>query len=189
VATKAKKKVLEWNQECTKAFQLAKYALRSYRVLAHPSSTAKMQMYTDASDFTLGAELRQLQNSGQWQPVAFFSKRLGKAERNYSTYDRELLAIYEAVKYFRHHIEGRVFKIFTDHKPLTTAMANAAERSPRQTRHLSFIAEFCTSLEYIKGPDNVVADALSRPEADAPAVESSTDTSLPASDPRVTGLA
>jgi hypothetical protein len=54
-----------------------------------------------------------------WQPLAFFSKRLNPAQQNYSAYHRELLAIYEAVKHFRHMLEARHFTIFTDHKPIT----------------------------------------------------------------------
>jgi cleavage and polyadenylation specificity factor subunit 1 len=149
-ATREKKKTLDWTPKCTAAFQSMKDALRSFRVLAHPSSSAETQLYTDASDTAVGAELRQLQKDGEWRPIAFFSKRLGKAERNYSTFDRELFAIYEAIKYFKHHLEGRVFCIYTDHRPLTFTLAKAAERSPRQTRHMSFISEFCTDLRYIK---------------------------------------
>ena len=59
-------------------------------------------------------------------------------------------------------MEGRSFSLYTDHKPLTTSLQNQADRSPRQTRHLSFIAEFTTDIQYIKGKFNVVADALSR---------------------------
>jgi hypothetical protein len=89
-ATRAKKNTLEWDKSCQTAFLAAKAALTSYRVLAHPSATAKTHLYTDASDFAIGAELRQEQRGGEWKPITFFSKRLGKAERNYSTFDREL---------------------------------------------------------------------------------------------------
>jgi hypothetical protein len=163
-STKAKTKTLTWNQACETAFQLAKAALQSYHVLAHPSSTADTQLYTDASDFAVGAELRQLQANQEWKPIAFFSKRLSRAEKNYSTFDRELYAMYAAVKYFRHHLEGRVFSIFTDHKPLTHCLPSSTDRSPRQSRQLSFVAEFSTDWNYIKGEENVVAYALSRPE-------------------------
>ena len=104
---------------------------------------------------------------GIWCPVAFFSKKLSKAERKYSAFDRELLAIFLAVKHFRHHVEGLQFAIFTDHKPLTFAFASAAERSPRQTRHMSFISEFSTNVLHVSGKDNVVADALSQPDISA----------------------
>ena len=62
-------------------------------------------------------------------------------------------------------MEGRCFTIFTDHKPLTTVLASQAERSPRQTRHLSFISEFTSDIRHVKGVDNEVADALSRVDA------------------------
>jgi hypothetical protein len=169
-ATREKKKLLVWSTECSTAFQRAKDALRSFRVLAPPSSTAETHLYTDASDIAVGAELRQRQKNGVWKPIAFFSKRLSKAERNYSVFDRELFAIYEAIRYFRHHLEGRTFAVYTDHRPLTTAIANAKDRSPRQIRHMSLIAEFTTDIRYVKGPENVVADALSRPEDEEPII-------------------
>ena len=68
-------------------------------------------------------------------------------------------------------MEGRCFTVFTDHKPLTTALASQVERSPRQTRHLSFIAEFTSDIRHIKGTENVEADALSRVDAIARQVD------------------
>jgi hypothetical protein len=80
-----------------------------------------------------------------------------------SQYPFELLAIYLAIKHFRYFIEGREFTIFTDHKPLTTALYTKMERSPRQVNHLDFISQFTSDIRYIQGKDNVVADYLSRP--------------------------
>ena len=72
-------------------------------------------------------------------------------------------AIYLAVKHFRHFIEGHVFHISTDHKPLTYALGARADRhSPRQVRQLDFISQFSTDICYIRGSENSVADALSR---------------------------
>jgi cleavage and polyadenylation specificity factor subunit 1 len=68
----------------------------------------------------MGAVLQQ-QVQDVWQPLAFFSKKISPAEQKYSAYDRELLAIYEAVKYFRHMLEPRHFTTVTDHKPLIFA--------------------------------------------------------------------
>jgi cleavage and polyadenylation specificity factor subunit 1 len=164
LATREKNKLLTWSDTMITAFQSAKTALKSFKVLAHPSSTAETHLYTDASDTAVGAELRQLQKNNVWKPIAFFSKRLSKAERNYSVFDRELLAIHEAIVYFRHHVEGRVFAVYTDHKPLITAIPSPKDRSPRQIRHMTFISEFSTDLRYVKGEDNIVADALSRPD-------------------------
>jgi hypothetical protein len=56
-----------------------------------------------------------------WQPLAFFFRKLSPAHQKYSAHARELLAIYESVKYFRHMLEARQFTAFTDHKPLIYA--------------------------------------------------------------------
>jgi hypothetical protein len=102
---------------------------------------------------------------GQLIASRFFPKKLNNAQRSYSTYDRELLAIYEAIKHFRHSLEGRIFVVQTDHKPLVYAFRQRAEKaSPRQLRHLDFIGQFTTEIEHISGEDNVVADTLSRIE-------------------------
>ena len=94
-------------------------------------------------------------------------KKLTPAETRYSTFDRELLAIYLAVRHFQHFVEGRDFFILTDHKPLTFALQSNHNRSPRQLRHLDFISQFTNDICHIRGTDNCVADALSRIETNA----------------------
>jgi cleavage and polyadenylation specificity factor subunit 1 len=87
-----------------------------------------------------------------WQPPAFFSKKLSPAQQKYSAYDRELLAIYEAVRYFRYMLEPRHFTILTDHKPLTyTFYQKKYKGSPRQFNHLDFISQFTTDIHHISG--------------------------------------
>ena len=121
----------------------------------------------DASDNAVGAVLQQW-ISDKWCPIAFFSKKLQPAETKYSTYDRELLAMYLAIKHFRHFVEGRQFYITTDHRPLTFALSTKSSKlSPHQTRHLDYIAQFTIDIRYTKGSDNPVADALSRIEVNA----------------------
>jgi len=84
----------------------------------------------------------------------------------YSAVDRELLAIYLAIKHFRHMVEARRFVIYTDHKPLTFAFRQKPEkRTLRQFRHLDFIGQFTTDIRHVTGPENITADALSRVEA------------------------
>ncbi|GFN96787.1 Pol polyprotein [Plakobranchus ocellatus] len=127
----------------------------------HPLPDAPTSLTVDASSTAVGAQLEQRQGQS-WVPLAFFSRKLSDAEKKYSAFDRELLASYSAVKHFRHFLEGRPFTLYTDHKPLTFALSSETDRSPRQTRHLAFIAEFTTDIRHIKGKFNVVADALSR---------------------------
>lgn len=146
------------------AFNKCKVSLANAALLAHPDSEAELALVTDASDHAMGAVLQQLKDNA-WQPLAFFSRRLSPSQQKYSTYDRELLAVYESIRYFRHMVEARHFVVYTDHKPLTHAFAERkANCSPRQYRHLDYIAQFTTDIRHIAGKDNVVADPLSRVE-------------------------
>jgi cleavage and polyadenylation specificity factor subunit 1 len=113
----------------------------------------------------MGAVLQQRVDNA-WQPLAFLSNKLNLPQQKYSAYDRELLAVYEAVKHFRHMLEARHFIIFTHHKPSTYAFQQKRDKcSPRQFNYLDFIAQFSTDIRHIYGQDNVVADALSRVES------------------------
>ena len=152
---------IEWSDVCDTAFHKAKEALSKATLLHHPRSNAPTSITVDASNTAIGAQLEQ-RHGESWVPIAFFSRKLSNTETKYSAFDRELLAAYQAIKHFRHFVEGREFSLYTDHKPLTTAIASKTDRSPRQTRHLSYISEFTTDIRHIRGKFNVVADALSR---------------------------
>ncbi|UYV75266.1 hypothetical protein LAZ67_12003176, partial [Cordylochernes scorpioides] len=129
-----------------------------------PNTVGKLRRFLDASDFAVGTALHQ-QVGNNFQPIAFFSRKLDTAQRKYSAYDRELLAVYLAIKHFRHLLEGRQFPVYTDHKPLTYAFQqNLDMASPRQCRHLDFIGQFTTDIRHIAGCENVPADFLSRVE-------------------------
>lgn len=159
---KKRKEPITWTSELEQAFIDCKDSLAQATLLAHPDPQAELILTTDASDVALGAVLEQRKEE-QPQPLAFLSKKLNSAQQKYSPYDKELLAIYTAVRHFRHMLEGRHFTIYTDHKPLTYAMAqNPLKSSPRQARHLEFISQFTTDIRHISGKDNIVADALSR---------------------------
>lgn len=150
--------------DALKAFEACKDSLCEAAMLAHPDTTSKLGLVTDASDFAMGGVLQQF-HDGYWQPLAFFSRKLSPTQQKYSPYDRELLAIYESIKYFRHWLEATTFTIYTDHKPLCFAFHNRKDHSsPRQYRHLDFISQFSTDIQHIAGKDNVVADTLSRVE-------------------------
>ena len=107
-----------------------------------------MSVTTDASVVAVGAVLQQLVNS-VWVPLASFSKKLRSPERRYSTFDRELLALYLGICHFRYFLEGRQFVAFTDHKPLTFCMSKAEPWSGRQQRQLSYISEFTTDNRHV----------------------------------------
>ena len=155
---------VNWTAESVQAFEACKESLAQATLLAHPKPDAPLALFTDASDFTVGAALQQYVD-GAWEPLAFFSKKLSSAERKYATYDRELLAIYLAIKHFRHMVEARHFTVFTDHKPITFAFRQKSSQcSPRQFRYLDFISQFSTDIRHIAGKDNIVADTLSRIE-------------------------
>ena len=149
------------------AFNATKEALANATLLSYPKPDAPISLMTDASDSAVGAVLQQYSN-GTWQPISFFSKRMKPAETRYSTFDRELLAIYLAIRHFRHFLEGRHFHVYTDHKPLTHALHTRLDRhSPRQARQLDYISQFTSAVHHIQGSQNVVAYALSRVEMNA----------------------
>ena len=83
----------------------------------------------DASDKAVGAVLQQ-RIENQWFPIAYFSRKLKPSETRYSTFDRELLAVYLVIKHFRHFVEGREFFVLTDHKPLTYALTITPRGKP-----------------------------------------------------------
>lgn len=161
-AIKRKLKILEWNSETISAFEDVKHSFASRVLLNHFNRDANLTLTVDASNIAVGGVLHQTYK-GETEPLAFFSKKLTPAETKYSSFDRELLAIYLNIKHFRYLLEGRSFTVFTDHKPLTFAMNSKTERSPRQTRHLEYISQFTTDIQFIRGESNVVADSLSRP--------------------------
>ena len=160
--SKDSKKAIVWNDKATAAFSDIKEALANASLLVHPKPDAPTSIITDASDVAVGAVLQQ--RIGEiWCPIAYFSRKLKPPEKRYSTFDRELLAVYLAIKHFRHFVEGRTFHVLTDHRPLTFALATNSERhTPRQIRHLDYISQFTSDIRHINGSQNAAADALSR---------------------------
>ncbi|CAI2724603.1 unnamed protein product [Schistosoma spindalis] len=145
-----------------KAFSTVKEHIAQAAMLAHQDPKASISIAVDASGSAIGAVLQQWVNHS-WQPLAFCSRRLLDTESRYSTFGRELLAMYYAVRHFQHYIEGREFTIFTDHKPLTFTLSSSSDKySPRESRQLDYISQFTSDIRHISGANNVVADALSR---------------------------
>lgn len=159
------KSIITWTETANNAFEQCKESLQSACMLFHPLPDVQLALMTDASDTSVGAVLQQFV-CNTWKPLGYFSKALSAAQRKYSAYDRELLAIYLAIKHFRSLHEGRPMTIYTDHKPLVYAFKKIGtdKETPRRTRHLIFISEFTTDIRYITGSNNQCADALSRVE-------------------------
>ena len=169
-ATAGKKRphAIAWTPATEAAFGAAKSALSKAALLAHPLPDAPTALTTDASDLGVGAVLEQ--RVGQrWAPLAFFSRKFTPAQAKYSAFDKELLAVHLAIRHFRYFLEGRPFVVYTDHKPLISALSKKSDPvSDRQARHLAAVAEFTTDIRHVQGKNNPVADALSRsPAADS----------------------
>jgi hypothetical protein len=112
---------ITWTPKLPKSFEQYKESLSRATLLAHTDPSAPFALVTDVFTSSIGAVLQQhVKNT--WQPLAFFSKKLNPAQQKHSTYDRDLLAIYEAEKHFRHMLEARYFILFTDHMPITYAL-------------------------------------------------------------------
>lgn len=151
-----------WTTETKKSFHSLKQALAEATQTSFLSPNSQLTLTTDASTSCIGAALEQTER-GVVKPIGFFSRKLSTTETRYSTYDRELLAIFAAIKYFRHYLEGRHFIVRTDHKPLTYVFNKKLDNvSDRQLHQIDFISQFTTDIVYVKGHDNVVADTLSR---------------------------
>ena len=170
-------RILAWSSELQSAFDAAKAALASAVSLAHPSPSADVSLVTDASASHVGAVLQQ-RESGGWRPLAFFSAKLSATQQRYSAFDRELLAVFLALRHFRFELEGRAFHVLTDHLPLVSALARVSPPwSARQQRQLAYISEFTSDLRHTPGAGNVVADSLSRPPPPSGVVEGAASTS------------
>lgn len=156
----AKKKFV-WTKEAQLAFEKIKSLLSSLPVLINPDFSKKFYLHCDASDHGIGAVLIQLDSEGQERPVAYMSKKLNSAQRNYSVTERECLAVVEAIYRFRCYLELQEFEVITDHSSLVWLMRQT-NLSGRLARWMLKLQAFKFSVSHRKGKENVVPDALSR---------------------------
>src|SRR5665811_207951 len=135
--------------------------IRDSLVLAHPIFGKPFVLRTDASNTGVGAVLSQVNDSGEEKVVSFASKMLDKAQRNYTTSEKECYAIVYALEKFREYLDGHEFVLQTDNKALIylDSRKNSNQRLMRWSWKLQ---EWSPFIQYIKGRDNVVADFLSR---------------------------
>jgi hypothetical protein len=153
---------LQWGARQQMAFIELKRALQSTPVLVLPDPKLPFVVNCDASGYAVGAVLQQDRGAGL-QPVAFLSKKLSGAETRYPVHEQELLAIVTALQTWRHYLSGTAVpvRIRTDHKSLIHFQTQPM-LSGRQTRWLETLADYDYVIEYVKGDENGVADALSR---------------------------
>ncbi|GFV24337.1 retrovirus-related Pol polyprotein from transposon 412 [Trichonephila clavipes] len=157
-----KKKVKwQWGFDQQNAFQTLKNSLTTPPVLKQADGTKPYIIRTDASNYALGAVLLQGEGSDE-HPIEYASRLLTPAERNYSTTEREALAVVWALKKFRGYIEGTEITVASDHQPLKWLL-NLKSPTGRLARWALEIQSFRLKVQYISGKANVVADMLSRP--------------------------
>ena len=143
----------KWTDVHQKSFEDMKRILARETLLAHPDFSQPFHIHTDASKFQLGAVISQ-----EGKPIAFYSRKLTGPQTRYTTTERELLSIVEVLKEFRNILFGYQIIIHTDHENLTYKTFN----SERVMRWRLYIEEYSPDIRYIKGKNNIVADALSR---------------------------
>ena len=151
-----------WGIRQQTSFNTLKKLFTSYPVLRNADYDKRFILTTDASAYAIGATLQQDFKDGR-HPVAYFSKSLLPAERNYNIYDRELLSIIYAIKAFRYMLLGAKHKILiqSDHNNLKY-FKSARKITPRQARWMEFLEDYDFELEHLPGYTNTVADLLSR---------------------------
>lgn len=152
--------IYHWSPFCDEAFRKLKNAIISSPIFQFPDFSKIFTLTTDASANAIGSVLSQ-ENDNFDLPVAFASRVLNKAEKNYSTIEKELLSIVWSVKTFRPYLYGRHFIVNTDHKPLIW-LWNLKEPSFRLMRWRIKLEEFDFEIKFKTGKTNTNADALSR---------------------------
>ena len=149
-----------WEKECQRSFEEVKSHLTTAPIVRAPDWELPFKVMCDASDLAIGAVLGQRED-GKPYAVYYSSKTWNEAQRNYTTTEKELLAVVYALDKFRAYLVGSDIVIFTDHSALKYLLTkkNAKERL---IRWVLLLQEFNLQIKDKKGVENVVADHLSR---------------------------
>ena len=161
---KYSQQTLRRNEKAEEAFSASSFRRNQNQatLLAFPVLGAEAQVVVDASTSAVGGVLQQVID-GHAKPLAFFYKALNSAQVNYSLFDRGLLAMYLSLRHFRYFLEGYVFTLCIDHKPLVSAVTSPMKQATApQLRQLSYVAKLSADVKYISGENIVVANCLSQ---------------------------
>ena len=153
----------KWNDKCQDAFDRLKAILKSAPVLLAPDFDKCFKLAVDASDVGIGAVLLQEDNDGIDHPVCYFSKKFNKHQKNYSTIEKECLALILAIQQFEVYLTSSISPIvvFSDHNPLSF-LHKLKNKNQRLLRWSLLLQEFNLDIRHIQGKDNIIPDALSR---------------------------
>ena len=156
----------KWSTECEAAFRAVKLKLSSAPLLVHFDMGKPIVVHCDASEYGVGVVLSHLMDDGSERPVSFGSRTLSLAERNYSTIEKEGLALVFAVQKFHQYLFGNRFCMYTDHKPLLGLFAETSalptRAAARVMRWALLLSAYNFELKYREGSKNGNADGLSR---------------------------
>ena len=155
----------KWDERCQSAFAQLKLLLMEKPVLRTPDFNREYHLFTDSSDVASGAVLMQEHNN-VCHTVAYYSKQHNAAQRNYSTVEKECLAVVNALKHFEAYINPtRTLHLHTDHNPLVSLKRLMLTKSnPRLVRWSLLLQGYDLAISHVKGKDNILADTLSRPK-------------------------
>lgn len=152
-----------WSDECQNAFDSAKALLCNAPVLAAPVYEKAFKLEVDASSVGAGAVLIQEDTCGIDHPVCYFSRKFNKSQLNYSTIEKETLALLLALQYFDVYVSSSNLPIivYTDHNPLVF-LSRMHNHNQRLMRWSLVVQGYHLKIEHKKGSENIMADALSR---------------------------
>ncbi len=156
-----KESSFEWTEKCDAAFQLLKQKLVSAPILKYPDFRKEFHVFTDGSLNGIGAVLCQENEQGKCLPIAYASRTLTKAQRNYTVTELECLAVKFALEGFRTYIYGRHVIVHTDHQALVW-LFKQKDLEGRLGRWKLKLADQPMTIVHTPGKANTVADALSR---------------------------
>ena len=155
-----------WTQNQMEAFTKSKELLLSSNLLVHYNPDLPIVLCSDASPVGIGSVLSHIMPDGSERPIAYASRTLTSAEKNYSQIEKEGLGVIYGVKHFHKYVFGRDFVILTDHKPLLGLFSEDKISSnmapPRLIRWALQLAAYKYKIRYRPGKELLNADGLSR---------------------------